>query len=261
MPETPQNSLPELVDCHAHLDMCGDPEQTLKEAAAAGLVKILAVGINLESSKQAVSLAAAHPQVFAAVGIHPHEAANVNDHTMAELEKLAAYPRVVAIGETGLDFYRNHSPRKNQTEVFLRHIELARKAGLALIVHARDAAVETLKILEKKAAGLTIILHCFSLYDQLEECVQRGYYISVAGNVTFPKALNLRQLATKIPDHLILTETDSPYLTPVPFRGEPNRPAYVRFVAAELARLRNMPAKKLAAQTLKNFNRAFGTSQ
>lgn len=246
-----------LVDSHAHLDMCGDPGITVRGAAENGVRRIITVGIDLKSSRLALGFAKKYEGVSAAIGIHPHDAATADDAALNGLAQLAAEPEVVAIGETGLDFYRNKSPRAQQLDSFLRHIELARGAGLPLIVHSREAAGDTLEILEKHAGDLKVVLHCFALTGELEECVRRGYFMSFAGNVTFPNAADLRQAAARVPKNLLLTETDAPYLTPVPHRGKPNRPANIRLIVEELARLRGTGFAELAEQIHSNFLSAF----
>lgn len=246
------------MDSHAHLEMCGDPGIVVQEALDQAVRYILTVGCDEPSSKKAASLAELHSRVYACVGVHPHDASSVDDKTIASLAGMAKSPKTIAIGETGLDFYRNRSPGSDQVNSFIRHIELARETGLPLVVHTREAARETLDILEKRADGLTVIMHCFSLYDYVEECARRRYYMSVAGNVTFKNASGLRQAVTRIPPDLLLTETDSPYLSPVPFRGRQNHPGNVRFVLNELAALRGDSADQLSAGILTNFQTAFG---
>ena len=237
--------------------MCGNPGLVVQEASNLAIRYILTVGCDMPSSKKAASLAELHSLVYACVGVHPHEASSVDDKTISSLTGLARSPKTIAIGETGLDFYRNRSPVNDQVSSFIRHIELARETGLPLMVHSREAARETLDILEKRADGLKVILHCFSLYDYVEECARRRYYMSVAGNVTFKNAGALREAATRIPPDLLLTETDSPYLSPVPFRGKQNHPGNVRFVINELAALRGDSADQLSAGILANFQTAF----
>ncbi|MHB1391411.1 MAG: TatD family hydrolase [Thermoleophilia bacterium] len=246
-----------LVDSHTHLDMCGDPSVTLMAARAAGVQHILTVGFDLNSSRLSVDLAGKHQEVSAAVGIHPHDAAIVDDAVIAELATLASDPAVVAIGETGLDYYRDRSPRSRQKESFIRHLELARELNLTVMVHSRDAAADTLELLQTHARGLRVVLHCFALHDHLDQCLESNYFMSIAGNVTFPKAAELRHSARLIPDHLILTETDAPWLTPVPYRGKQNSPEKVRFVLKELALLRQTQADELATHVLANFHSAF----
>lgn len=247
----------QFTDSHCHLDLCGDPDQAIAEAAAAGVSRIIAVGFDLETSRRAVDIAGRHAGVSAAVGIHPHDAAGFDATALEELSGLARDPAVVAVGETGLDYYRDRSPRAAQKKAFISQIELARREGLTLMVHTRDAAKETLEILGDHAGGLRTILHCFSLYGQVEECARRGYFMSVAGNVTYPKATELKEAAAAIPAGLLLAETDAPWLTPVPHRGKPNRPALVPLVTTELARLRREAVEELAAQVLANFQAAF----
>lgn len=182
----------------------------------------------------------------------------VDESIITELETLAASSdRIIAIGETGLDYYRNHATPARQKDAFLMHIELAKRTGLPIIVHSREADIDVLSLLEESAAGLTVILHCFSLSDHVDRCAENGYFMSFAGNVTFAKADNLREAAIRVPQQLILTETDSPYLTPVPKRGTPNQPANVRFTLQEIARLRGIQPSNLADSVYENFLSAF----
>ena len=246
-----------LVDCHAHLDMLPDVAAAVSNARKAGVGGILAVGIDVDSSRKAVACAHDFTEVLASVGIHPHGAAHATDDDFDIISSLAADNRVVAIGETGLDYYRDRAPRHIQQEVFRRHIALARDTELPLIVHSRDSAEATMELLAREAAGITIILHCFALVDYVEECARRGYFMSVAGNVSYKNAATLREAVTLIPNELILTETDSPYLTPAPYRGKTNCPAYIAEVTASVAALRGTTATRLAAVVFANFRRAF----
>lgn len=250
-----------LLDSHAHLGLCDDPALAVASAAEHGVSHILAVGFDLETSRQAVRLANRFPHVKAAVGIHPNDATRADTTAFAEIAALARDPEVIAIGETGLDYYHERSPRDVQWQAFERHISLARESGLSLIVHCREASDDTMELLGSQAGDLRVIMHCFSLYEHLEECGRRGYYMSIAGNVTFPKAVELREAAAKIPDRLLLTETDAPWLTPVPFRGKPNEPAHIRFIVEELARLRGTAPGDLARQVLSNYRAAFLLSE
>ena len=252
--------MPPLVDCHAHLDLLDDPRSALTAARQAGVEKIVAVGIDLVSSRLAVDFSNASQEVYAAVGIHPHDAANVDDKALSELQSLAASGKVVAIGETGLDYYRDRAPRESQKVAFIKHMELARRTGLALVVHSREATEDVLQLLDEYAAGLTVILHCFSLHEHVEECAERGYFMSVAGNVTFKNAAELREAVIKIPQELLLTETDSPYLSPAPFRGKKNQPAWVASVLEEIARLRAVDVGLLSGVVLQNFLAVFSTA-
>lgn len=247
-----------LVDCHAHLDLLPDAAAAVAAARAAGVDSILAVGIDLGSSRQAITYARQFPTVRAAIGIHPHGAATVDSDAMKLLSSLAAESEVVAIGETGLDFYRDRAPRHVQEEAFRRHIDLAGNCGLPLIVHSRDSSAATLDILAEAAAGVTIILHCFAMVDQVDECARRGYYMSIAGNVTFRNAEDLQDAASRLPEHLLLTETDAPYLAPVPLRGKPGSPACVVHTIEHIASLRSTSVAALAPIVLANYRRAFG---
>lgn len=229
----------------------------MAEAEKHGVRHIIAVGFNLETSRNALSIAKKHPGVRASVGIHPHDAGTVDVEVMEQLAEMACEPEVVAIGETGLDFFRDRSPRDAQRLSFQRHIDLARQTQLTLMVHSRDAQRETLDILKQHAGGVRTVLHCFSLFEHIEECVRQGYFMSIAGNVTFPKAAELQAAAVAIPPELLLTETDAPWLTPVPHRGQPNRPAYIPLVLEQLSALRSLPVDDLASQILANFQVAF----
>jgi TatD DNase family protein len=246
-----------LVDCHAHLDLLDDPREAVREAAAVGVDNIITVGIDIESCRKTVLLANELDGVLASVGIHPHSAASVQDDHFQELEVMASEECVVAIGETGLDFYRDSSPRESQMEILRRHIDLARATDLPLIVHSREAATETLTVLGERAKGLTVILHCFALYEQVELCAERGYFMSVAGNVTFKNAARLRASISLMPPELVLTETDSPYLAPMPYRGKQNKPAYAGHVLSAIAELKERPEKEVQEMVLANFQRAF----
>ena len=247
----------DLVDSHAHLDLCGDAKEAVLEATAAGVARILAVGIDIDSSRLAIGYAGRFRHVLACAGLHPNETAAAGDDEFAELESLARQPGCVAIGETGLDYYRERSPHDVQESAFIRHIELARATRLPLVVHTREAAADTLRILKQNAQDVTVVLHCFSLSGKVAACARRGYLMSLAGNVTFKKTADLREAARLIPPELLLTETDSPFLTPVPHRGRPNRPANVAHVTAELARARGVSLRELAGLVLANFDRTF----
>lgn len=249
------------MDSHAHLDLCGDPAAAVAEAVEAGVTRIMAVGIDLASSRLAIEQAAAYAPVQACVGIHPNESAAAGDDAFAKLEDMARQPQCAAVGETGLDYYRDRAPRQTQEAAFIRHIELARAAGRPLVVHTREAADDTLRLLAENAQGVTVVLHCFSLSDEVAECARRGYLMSLAGNVTFGSAAGLREAARRIPPELLLTETDSPFLAPAPYRGKPNRPVYVIQVAAALSRERGVTLPELTAQVRANFDRTFTPGQ
>jgi TatD DNase family protein len=247
-----------LIDTHCHLEMLRHAEASLDEAWDAGLEAVVTIGIDLETSRQAVELARRHERVHATVGLHPHDATRLDDELLEELAALAGGPEVVAVGECGLDFYRDLAPRDAQRVAFSAQIALARRAGLPLVVHVREAGDEALEILEREAGGLTVVMHCFSLADAVELCARRGYYCSFAGNVTFKSAEGLRAAAAALPDELLLVETDAPYLSPVPFRGKENRPVRVAYAAAAVAAARGWSTAHAAAVTTANARRAFG---
>jgi len=238
-----------VIDTHAHLESCpGGPDAAVAEAAGAGVERILTIGRG-----QAVDLAARHDGVWAIVGWHPHDAAEAD---VAALRPLFSQPRVVAVGEVGLDFYRDNAPRDDQRRVFAEQIDLANELNLPLVIHTRDADEETFPMLEQ--ARVPVVLHCFSSPGRLSEAVSRGYMLSFAGNVTYPKAVELHEAAARTPAELLLAETDSPYLAPVPLRGRPNTPANVVHTVDFLAGLRDADRDELAAQIEQNAARVFG---
>ena len=246
------------IDTHTHLDHCeADAADLVAAAAEAGVGLLIQSGTDVPSSWLAIAYAGRFPGVYATVGFHPHDAAAVDEAEWAEMVSLAADPKVVGIGETGLDYYRDHSPREVQREVFVRHIGLARDAGLPLVIHTRDADDDSLALLAAHAAGLTVVLHCFSMPDRLAEVVRRGYYVSFAGNVTYKNAAGLAAAARDVPLDRLLVETDAPYLSPEPLRGRPNAPAHVVHTYAFLARERGLAAADLAAAVVANAGRAF----
>jgi TatD DNase family protein len=239
-----------VIDTHAHLDACeGEPEALVRDARAAGVTRILTVG-----REQALALAERLDGVHAIVGWHPHEAAAAGE--TAALRPLLAHPFAVAVGECGLDFYRDYAPRDAQERVFRAQIELANELAMALVVHTRAADEETFRLLER--ARVPVVLHCFSSVARLDEAIERGYYVSFAGNVTFPRAEDLRAAAARVPADRLLAETDAPYLAPVPRRGRPNVPANVVHTLRALAGLRGADARELEARIERNAERAFG---
>jgi TatD DNase family protein len=238
-----------VIDTHAHLESCpGGSDAAIAEAADAGVDRILTIG-----REQAVELAAHNDGVWAVVGWHPHEAAEAD---MAALRPLLSRPRVVAVGEVGLDFYRDNAPRDDQRRVFSEQIDIANELGLPLVIHTRDADGETFPMLER--AQVPVVLHCFSSPARLDEAVSRGYMLSFAGNVTYPKAVELQEAAARAPAELLLAETDSPYLAPVPLRGRPNTPANVAHTVRFLAALRGVDEDELASHVGQNAARVFG---
>jgi TatD DNase family protein len=246
-----------LIDSHCHLEMLDDARVAVQAARNVGVEHVVSIGIDLPTSRQAVAFARELPGVFATVALHPHEAHTLSDELLAELESLAAEPRVVAVGECGLDFFRDLSPRDAQRRAFSAQIALARRAGLPLVVHVREAGDEAMAQLAAEADGLTVIMHCFSLPQHLDECNARGYYASFAGNVTYKNAGDLRDAAARVREDRIMVETDAPFLSPVPNRGKANTPAWVRHTAALVAELRGWSADELADVTTANARRAF----
>ncbi len=248
-----------MIDSHTHLDSCEPPNAELVAAAQrAGVSRILTVGMDGASCRSALRAAETFPQVYAAVGRHPNNAAGFDDEDLAELRALAAHKRCVAIGETGLDFYRDYAPRADQQRAFAAHIALARATGKPLVIHTRAAAHDTLAQLAAEAHGLGVVMHCFSMPPELDECLARGYAISFAGNVTYKNATDLAHAATLVPDELLLVETDAPYLTPQPVRKHPNEPAFVVHTAAFVAQLRGISLDRLGAVVERTAARVFG---
>jgi len=231
-----------VIDTHCHLDHCEPPSVELVERARAGGVnRIATVGMNAGSIERALEASAEHDEVFAIVGCHPHEAAGFGATQLEEIERAAAAPKARAIGETGLDYYRDHAPRDDQRRAFEAQLELAGRVRLPVAIHTRAAEDDTFAVLREHAERLpAVILHCFSAPDRLEECVERGYLCSFAGNVTYPKATDLQQAAREVPADLLLVETDAPFLSPQPVRGKPNEPANVVHTAGHLAALRGV---------------------
>lgn len=232
-------------------------DDLISDAAAAGVERIVSIGVGRESSEGAVALAERYPSVFAVVGVHPNDA---NDFSAADegwIRRLAASPRVVAVGECGLDFFRDRATPANQEEAFTAQIAIARDTALPLVIHTRDAARATLDILRREADGLTVVLHCFSLVDHVDEVIERGYYTSLAGQLTYPKATDLHAAARRLPMDRLLVETDSPYLAPVPRRGRPNRPANVAHTLRFLADLHGVAEGEMDRLTTENTLRAF----
>ena len=220
---------------------------------------MLTVGIDGASCRAALAAAEDFPQVYAAIGRHPTAAKGFDDADLAELRALAAHQRCVAIGETGIDYYRDSAPpREDQQRAFAAQIELARETGKALIIHTRAAERDTLEQLALEADGLSVVMHCFSMPEQLDECVRRGYAISFAGNVTYKNAAELADAARRVPEDLLLVETDAPYLTPQPVRKERNQPAFVAHTAAFVAQLRGVSIEQLDASVERNAARVFG---
>jgi TatD DNase family protein len=248
-----------MIDSHTHLDLCEPPNTELVAAAEhVGLVRILTVGTDGASCRSALAAAEAFPQVYAAIGRHPNYATGFDEADLAELRALAAHPRCLAIGETGLDFYRDYAPRADQERAFSAQIALAREVGKPLVIHTRAAERDTLARLAAEAQGVSVVMHCFSMPEHLDECLERGYAISFAGNVTYKNAADLAQAARRVPAERLLVETDAPYLTPQAVRKHRNQPAFVTHTAAFLAQLRGVSAGELAQALQGTAARVFG---
>jgi TatD DNase family protein len=251
-----------LIDSHCHLndsEFNKDKDQVLQRAKEMGVDRIVCVGYDLASSLDAAALTQKYSNVYAVIGVHPHDARLVKEQTYTILKRTAQSPGVVAIGETGLDYFRNLSPHDAQQESFRRHIRLAREVGLPIVVHDRDAHGEVLRILrEEKAAEVGGVIHCFSgNWEMAQECIDMGFYISLAGPVTYVNAKRPQEIAIRVPLERLLVETDAPYLTPEPLRGRRNEPGYVRYVAEKIAELRGITLEELATATSANVERIF----
>ena len=255
----------ELIDSHAHIDFpqfAEDREAMLERARAAGITTLLAIGTGPGPEKldSALPFAEQHDWIYATIGIHPHEAQDVTPKHLDELSQLAKHPKVIAWGEIGLDYFFDHSPRETQHRVFRDQMEIAAQAKLPIIIHCRDAWPDCMDMLEQhwKPKGIGGILHCFtSTLEDARRGIDMGFLISFAGNSTYAKAQNLRDVAKALPLQKILIETDSPYLAPQAYRGKRNEPAYVAEVARMLASVRNLSADEIAAATSENFRRLF----
>jgi TatD DNase family protein len=249
-----------VIDSHTHLDVCEPPDTALVATAeAAGVTRILTVGTNGASCRAALAAAEAFPQVYAAIGRHPNEATGFDDADLAELQALAAHEKCVAIGETGLDYYRDHAPRSDQERAFEAQIELARSVGKPLVIHTRAAGDDTLAVLAAQARGVRVILHCFSLVDRIDECLAHDdWWFSFAGNLTYKSASDLRSAAALVPSERLLVETDAPYLSPVPLRGRPNEPALVVHTARAVAAVRGVEYEELEGQVERSAAALFG---
>ena len=256
----------DLIDSHAHIDFpqfAEDRDAMLQRAREAGVQTLLAIGTGPGPEKldAAIPFAEQCDWIYSSIGIHPHEAKDAESQHFEELTRLAQHPKVIAWGEIGLDYFYDHSPREVQADVFCRQMELARVAKLPIIIHCRDAWDDCLALLEQhwKPTGLGGILHCFtSTLEHAQRGLGMGFLISFAGNSTYPKAQNIRDVAKELPLENILIETDAPFLAPQPYRGKRNEPAYVAEVAKTLANVRNLPPEEIAAITASNFRRFFG---
>ncbi len=266
MSQSPHHSIaPCFVDSHCHLDdtsFDADRDQVIERARAAGLKYLVAVGGGRGPDELDASLpiAAQHDSIYATVGIHPHDAARAEQRHFDRLRQAAREPKVIAVGEIGLDYHYDHSPREVQKKVLAQQLEIAREAGLPVMIHCRDAWADLRETLGSgwAASGLGGILHCFTgAVEDARAFLDMGFLISFAGNLTFRKAEALREVAREIPLERLLTETDSPYLAPAPYRGQRNEPAFVREVTRELARLRGLSEEAMRAGAIGNFERFF----
>ena len=248
-----------MIDSHAHLDMIERPTtEVVADAEKAGVHRVLTIGIDGSSCRVALQLAEDFPQVRVAVGRHPNAATGFDDADRAELAALAAHHDCAAIGETGLDYYREGAPKPDQARAFTAQLELARELDKPVVIHTRAAEDDTLDLLATHADGLRVILHCFSMPGRLDECLARGYWISFAGNVTFPKAPELREAAARVPADRLLVETDSPFLAPQPVRGKPNEPRHVVATARVVAEARGVDFATVEADVERNAAALFG---
>ncbi len=248
-----------MVDTHCHLGLCEPPAAELIAAAREARVRrLLTVGLDEETNAEALALTEQHPEVWACVGRHPNSATGFDDAAAEAIAEIAADGRVAAVGETGLDYYRDGAPRADQRRAFEAQIEIARAAGKPVVIHTRDALDDTFAVLRERAEGVTVILHCFSgPAHPVAEAAERGWYCSFAGNLTYPKAGELREAARLVPDELLLVETDSPFLAPQPVRGRPNQPANVVHTAEVLAGVRGVSYEELEALVDANAGRVF----
>lgn len=251
-----------LIDTHAHLQMKdynNDRDEVIARAAAEGVDYIINASFDLPSSQQAVKLAEEYENLYAAVGVHPHDAKSLDDRTLEALRELSKHPKVVAIGEIGLDFYRDLSPRSIQKSAFEKQLRLAEDVGLPVIIHDREAHEDTLKILRQHSDQARGVMHCFSGDTNFaDECIDMGLYISFTGPVTYPKSHQLREVVAHVPWDRFFVETDCPYLTPQFRRGKRNEPSYVKAVAKKIAEIRRTTFPETARRTTANAKALFG---
>ncbi|MFQ5953445.1 MAG: TatD family hydrolase [Kiloniellales bacterium] len=253
-----------LVDSHCHLDFpdfADDIDAVIDRADAAGVGLMVTISTKLSQFDRVLAVAERYPQLYCSVGIHPHESAAEAPADSARLVELSRHPKVVGIGETGLDYHYEHSPREAQKSSFRTHIEGAREAGLPLIVHTRDADQDTADLLHEayREGPFTGLIHCFSTTKELaEKALEIGFYVSISGIITFKRSHELRAIVGGLPVGRLLVETDAPYLAPVPMRGKRNEPAFMVHTAAEVARLKGLELEQLARHTTRNFLRLFG---
>jgi TatD DNase family protein len=254
-----------MVDSHTHLFLCdGSEEELVAAAAAAGVGRMLTIGMGAETNPVAVASAERHDSVFAAVGRHPNDATGFDEGAAEEIRRFGGHEKVRAIGETGLDFYRDTAASEDQRRAFAAQIEIARELDLPIVIHARDPEGETaatdeiFDTLDARAGGQPVILHCFSAPHRVDDAAERGWYCSFAGNATYPSAKDLLFAAAKVPAELLLVETDAPYLAPQPRRGKRNQPAYVVETAQAIAAERGVSYEELERTVEANARTLFG---
>jgi TatD DNase family protein len=251
-----------LIDTHAHLEMRAfddDRDDVIRRAEEAGIDAIVTVGTNLQDCRKAVTIAGRYNSIYAAIGVHPHDVKGIDEKTYHLIRKMAGQPKVVAYGEIGLDFFRNRSPRNDQIRCFGEQLELAAELDLPVIIHDREAHGETLKMLAGWKGRKGGIVHCFSGDTAMaRKCVEMGFYISIPGPVTYPKSEKLLEVVRQVPLCRLLVETDAPYLSPHPRRGQRNEPAYVVYTATKIAETRGLPLEEVAEATSRNARAVFG---
>jgi TatD DNase family protein len=247
-----------VIDTHAHLDALDDAPEALARAREAGVGRVITIGTTLDSCRAALELAEREAGVFVSLGVHPHEAGAATTADVDELAALLDHPKAVAVGETGLDHFRDYAPHDRQLDLFRAQAALAAAAGKPLVVHTRSADNETVAVLTELPEDTKVVLHCFSSLRLLGPALERGWYVSFAGNITYPKATELRTAAAQVPTDRILAETDSPYLSPQPVRGRPNEPANVVHTLATLAEARGGDPADLERAIDVNATVAFG---
>ncbi len=250
-----------LVDSHAHLQwksFSKDREEVIERAREAGVETIINIGFDLDGSREAIRLAEEHEDLFASVGIHPHNASHLDESALDELKRLSQNRKVVAVGETGLDYYRNLSPKEAQKEAFEAQLNLAQELGLPVVIHSRDATADVLSRLKEHEGEIQGVMHCFSGSREVaRQCIKLGFYISFVGSVTFPNAARLRKIAKSIDLSRVLLETDSPWLAPQEVRGLRNEPSFLVLTAKKIAELRGSSLEKLGDITTENAKNLF----
>ncbi|MFW6029340.1 MAG: TatD family hydrolase [Halanaerobiales bacterium] len=251
-----------LIDTHAHLDFEDfdrDRDEVLRRAKKIGVEKIFNIGADLESSRRTVEFAEKYDDIYAVVGIHPHDADTVNKESLGEIKKLALNNKVKALGETGLDFYYDNSPREKQKEAFKKQLDLAIELNLPVVIHSRSAGEETLNVIDQAADfSANLIFHCYAYGPELiEKIIERDYYAAFGGLITFNNAEEIRKALAKMPLNRILLETDSPYLTPSPYRGKRNEPSYLKYILKKAAEVKKVAPEELAEITSENAERIY----